>query len=87
MFQASGRPASDKRRASCLVGVVPTERMRTSQLLTCGPKISAVGTQRGCDRREPPHNNELQRTSDGNAAGSPLNSVFAGRQTGTHGHE
>jgi hypothetical protein len=23
-------------------------------------------------------NNELQRTSDGNAAGSPLNSVFCG---------
>jgi hypothetical protein len=26
-----------------------------------------------------PDNNELQRTSDGNAAGSPLNSVFDGR--------
>jgi hypothetical protein len=25
------------------------------------------------------HNDELQRTSDGNAAGSPLNSVFGGR--------
>jgi hypothetical protein len=27
-----------------------------------------------------PHNNELQRTSDGNAAGSPLNSVLGRRQ-------
>jgi hypothetical protein len=27
-----------------------------------------------------PQNNELQRTSDGNAAGSPLNSVFCGHQ-------
>jgi hypothetical protein len=26
-------------------------------------------------------NNELQRTSDGNAAGSPLNSVFDGPST------
>jgi hypothetical protein len=28
-------------------------------------------------------NNELQRTSDGNAAGSPLNSVFGGPGAGT----
>jgi hypothetical protein len=34
-----------------------------------------------------PSNNELQRTRDGNAAASPLNSVFAGRQTGTRNHE
>jgi hypothetical protein len=34
-----------------------------------------------------PPNDELQRTSDGNAAGSPLNSVFAGRQTGTGNHD
>ncbi len=29
---------------------------------------------------EAPHNDELQRTRDGNAAASPLNSVFDGRQ-------
>ena len=29
-----------------------------------------------------PHNNELQRTRDGNAAASPLNSVFDGRSEG-----
>jgi hypothetical protein len=29
-----------------------------------------------------PHNDELQRTSDGNAAGSPLNSVFDGPEAG-----
>jgi hypothetical protein len=28
-----------------------------------------------------PHNNELQRTSDGNAGGSPLNSVLGGPWT------
>ena len=34
----------------------------------------------GCSRVIGQPNNELQRTSDGNAAGSPLNSVFCGQQ-------
>jgi hypothetical protein len=33
-----------------------------------------------------PPNDELQRTSDGNAAGSPLNSVFDGRNARTEWH-
>jgi hypothetical protein len=36
----------------------------------------AAGDQRPMEPG--PQNNELQRTSDGNAAGSPLNSVFGG---------
>jgi hypothetical protein len=36
-----------------------------------------AGSPMGLERnRYQPQNNELQRTSDGNAAGSPLNSVF-----------
>jgi hypothetical protein len=42
---------------------------------------------RAKDSATVPSNDELQRTSDANAAGSPLNSVFAGHQTATGKHD
>jgi hypothetical protein len=44
-------------------------------------ELQEVGSLVWSGTNQAPSNNELQRTSDGTAAGSPLNSVFGG-QTG-----
>ena len=60
--------------ASVVVMRVPRDG-RLIVFVACGSAAVEPEPQRG------PHNDELQRTSDGTAAGSPLNSVFDGRQT------
>ena len=68
---------SDGRRILTIPDTIPS--MRTPWVAWCGTLgYRSRSSRSSCRSFDRPSNDELQRTSDGYAAGSPLNSVFYG---------